>query len=44
MDEEDRGHITCCTIQDLADVVQNVEKFKSEQGEYIKDAKLLKRL
>ena len=44
VDEENRGHITCCTIQDLADVVENVENFKSEQGMYIKDAELLKSL
>lgn len=47
MDEEDRGHITCCTIgnkgaqKGLADVVSNVAKFKTDQGESILDAGLL---
>ena len=34
-DVEEKGHITCCTIQDLAKVVKNVNTFKTDQGQSI---------
>ena len=40
-EEEKKGHMTCCTIDDLASVVANVDTFKSDKGKYIKDAELL---
>ena len=41
-DVEEKGHIACCSIQDLAKVVKNIEKFKTDQGGYINiDSKLM---
>ena len=39
---EDKGHITCCTCEDLAKVVKNVTNFKSQGENKISDAGLLK--
>ena len=36
-DVEEKGHISCCSIQDLAKVVKNIEKFKTDQGSYINE-------
>merc|ERR1719510_1487575 len=34
-DVEKKGHISCCSIEDFAKVVPNVDKFKTDQGKYI---------
>ena len=31
-DIEEKGHITCCRIQDLAEVITNIKKFKTGNG------------
>ena len=36
-DSEEKGHITCCTIQGLAAVVSNIDDFKTDSGKYIND-------
>ena len=36
-DLEEKGHITCCTIQELAAVVSNINNFKTDSGKYIND-------
>ena len=36
-DLEERGHVTCCTIQELAAVVSNINNFKTDSGKYIND-------
>jgi len=37
MNIEEKGHITCCTIQELAEVVENVNTFKTDAGVKILD-------
>ena len=34
-DVEEKGHVECCSIEDLAKVVRNVDNFKTDKGEYI---------
>ena len=34
-DVEEKGHVECCSIEDLAKVVPNIKNFKTDQGEYI---------
>ena len=39
---EEKGHITCCRIQDLAEVITNIKKFKTDNGNPIsQDPKLM---
>ena len=41
---EERGHMTCCTIKELADNVDFVKSFTNQKGGLIKDAGLLKEI
>merc|ERR1711981_43098 len=36
-DLEEKGHITCCTIEELASIVGNVESFETDSGKTIND-------
>ena len=41
---EEKGHMICCTIEDLAEVVSVVGTFEDDAGNPIKDAALLKKV
>ena len=39
---EEKGHISCCSIQDLAKVITNVKNFKTDQGKILnQDPKIM---
>ena len=42
-DVEEKGHISCCSIQDLAQVITNINSFKTDSGNKINqdDTKLM---
>ena len=42
IDLEEKGHMTCCAIGDLAKLVSVVGTFEDKDGQFIKDAPLLK--
>ena len=36
-DVEEKGHITCCTIEELASIVGNIKSFETDSGKTIND-------